>query len=1229
MRLLIDLQGAQSSNALRGIGRYSVGLVSGILRNRGEDDVHLLLNTSFPQRAAELRAAFEPILPANHVHVFASAVSPTSNDDEWCRAASFAARELAISEVGADVLLVTSHFEGFHDGAVTSPTSGIRQAAVLYDLIPHLFADHYLQDAQHRAWYGAKLNELRQLDALLTISTATKADALAILQRAADSVVNISSAVDPILRPPPLSPDESAPRALGIDRPFLMYTGGIDVRKNIEGLLRSFALLPPAVRESHQLAIVCSIQDDERVRLTDIVRSLGLPSKTVVATGYVDDATLLALYQSCRAFVFPSWYEGFGLPVLEAMACGRAVIGSSSSSIIELIGRPDALFNPHDDRSIADLIERVLTDDAFRSELEHWGLERSIEFTWDRSARLALTALRALAEPTRPAARPVRTRRPRLAMLSPLPPTPSGISDYAVDLLAHLGHYYDIELVVADQSPAEVELGLPTHDTDWFRRNPDHFDRVLYHIGNSEFHRHMFALLRSIPGTVVLHDFYLSNLIRHLDLSGLEPGLWPRMLYYSHGYRAVSDLQNASTDLAAMWRYPTNLQVLQDADGVIVHSHYARQLAHQWYGVDDGESWQVVPLMRPPARVTPQQRSRARGALGFADDEFVICSFGMTGPTKLNLELVHAFAETTASQGRSRLLFIGPHIGGDYDAQLAAALGTLGDQDLYRSLGRVDADAFRMHLQATDLAVQLRANSRGESSAAVLDCMNAGLPVVVNASGAQAELPPYAVHLLPERFSKQELAQAIDSLFKSPGNRQRLGQRAAEVVMRDHNPQRCAESYHAAIERFSRRPSARSNIARRMRGISGAPSTRAARISVATALARTFPPQPRVPQLLVDVSELVVHDAGTGIQRVVRNVLKTLMTDELLNLRVEPVYADTRQGYRYAREFTSRFIGDLPWCGTDDPVDIRCGDVFLGLDLAPEVVPANQSFFRTLRAVGGRAYFVVYDLLPVLCPGSFAEGAIERHRRWLLEVVEADGVACISESVAAELCDWIRANAPHRESRLEITSFPLGSDFDADLTTVGYPSDAGASLAEIARRITFTVVGTLEPRKGHRQVLEAFDRLWGCGTEVNLVVVGRPGWMVDELVQLLERHPERGRRLHWFPAASDQYLDTVYRFSDCLIVASLAEGFGLPIVESARLGLPLIVRDIPVFRELAGTHAQYFSGESAADLQSAIEEWLERERSGSTISSAGVHTYTWIESARKLCARLSLAPSPT
>ena len=149
------------------------------------------------------------------------------------------------------------------------------------------------------------------------------------------------------------------------------------------------------------------------------------------------------------------------------------------------------------------------------------------------------------------------------------------------------------------------------------------------------------------------------------------------------------------------------------------------------------------------------------------------------------------------------------------------------------------------------------------------------------------------------------------------------------------------------------------------------------------------------------------------------------------------------------------------------------------------------------------------------------------------------------------------------------------------------------------------MVGTLEPRKGHAQALAAVESLWKDGIHLQ-----SGHHRQGRLARQLRRHPERNRRLFWLEKASDALLMQLYAQSTALLAASYAEGFGLPLIEAAHYGLPIIARDIPVFHEVAGDFAFYFPNTDSAALAESLRQWLQLHAEGKAPRSTGMPTLT-------------------
>jgi glycosyltransferase involved in cell wall biosynthesis len=813
--------------------------------------------------------------------------------------------------------------------------------------------------------------------------------------------------------------------------------------------------------------------------------------------------------------------------------------------------------------------------------------------------------------------------RPRLAYVSPLPPQQSGIADYSAELIVELARYYDVQLIVPDNLAVTPVLATPSplHTVSWFEANAAQFDRVLYHFGNSDVHQFMFGMLARHPGIVVLHDFYFSNVIDNMENYAGATLALPRAILHSHGYAGLMDFHRNGRD-PAIWKYPANKEVLDHATGVIVHSAFSVALAEQWYGPGAAAAWRVLPLLRGTPGDAVPDRQRARALLGVAEDDLLICSFGMLGSSKLNDRLVRAFSALPASPRRCRLVFAGGDDPSAYGDALKQAIAASGKSDDIAITGFIDAEHYRAWLQAADIAVQLRTTTRGETSASVLDCMLYGAATIVNAHGANATLPADAITLLPDEFTDAMLFEALAALIDDATARQALGARARAHVLQHHHPEQVGQAYAAAIEHFTHcSPGGHYKALVGALVRSGVPTDARHQelVNAAIAIASNQPPAP-VRQLLVDISAMVQTDLKTGIQRVVRSVLSALLASPPAGFRVEPVYSlGGNSRYRYARAFTLDLIGETRLTLEDAPIEHRRGDVFLGLDLAANCTAQNQGVLQDMRRHGVALYYVIYDLLPLLMPRSFPHGT-EGYFREYVEVVSslADGLVCISRAVADELAIWIGEHAAPRAVPLQLGYFHLGADIAASLPSVGLPDNALHILAQVALRPTFLMVGTVEPRKGHAQALAAFDLLWQDEVEVNLVIVGKGGWMVEALVQKMSVHGRLHQHLFWLPGVSDEMLTKLYENCSALLAASVGEGFGLPLIEAAQYGLPIVARDIPVFREVSGDHAMYFAGSEPAALADAVRTWLALHADEQAPSSAGMPWLTWSESAQQL-----------
>lgn len=338
------------------------------------------------------------------------------------------------------------------------------------------------------------------------------------------------------------------------------------------------------------------------------------------------------------------------------------------------------------------------------------------------------------------------------------------------------------------------------------------------------------------------------------------------------------------------------------------------------------------------------------------------------------------------------------------------------------------------------------------------------------------------------------------------------------------------------------------------------------------------------PSWFIDVTEIALEDLGAGVQRVTRSLLTELLIAPPAGYAIKPVQLISGGAYVHARGFLARLLG-LPsvLVGPDEPINPRPGDCFLGLDFCRDRAQELGRALRTLRQHRVHVSLLVHDVLPLAHPDWFPEGIASAYEEWLRILSElACQAICISSVSASELEHALRARQLARPPD-GLRVVPLGANL---------PTGAHVSLPPRAPEIIrVLMVGTIEPRKGHAQVLDAIDQLWSEGQPFELMIVGRAGWKVETLISRLRRHPELGHRLHWIEGADDAMLAAIYRASDLLVMASHGEGYGLPVAEAGHMGVSLLLRDLPVFHEVAGDAADYFIGNTGADIAGALKRW--------------------------------------
>lgn len=837
----------------------------------------------------------------------------------------------------------------------------------------------------------------------------------------------------------------------------------------------------------------------------------------------------------------------------------------------------------------------------------------------NRWSKLADGLKSAVAESTHMPAKTIGQSKPTLAFFSPMPPAKTGIANYSNQLLPELAKFYQITVIdSASNSRAQNASGFAVESGTWFSQNANMFDRIVYQIGNSGWHHEAIDFLVSNPGVSVIHDYFLGGYYSNPHFSNSNHEVWQEALLASHGYFPIPKTMDSTLAQELASEYPSNLVVQQNSLATLFHSQTALDLNQIW--TSSSKSARLaskLPLIPTVSKSTRQFDVQALTAeFGIEPEDFVIASFGFTAENKGHLDIVNAMAKVRATyNGRIFCVFVGADSSESFGTEIRELVQERSLEGIVVITGWVSSDDYKGWLTRANLVIQLRKTLRGESSGPLLDALSYGKPVITTRGLAAKSVGDF-LKVLEPTFSDSALSEAIIWYLSQPSDLGPIKCGALEYIDQNHSPALLADLYFQKIEDAYQSADAKVYSALRSSDLASFTSEELG--SLAKSLADSIVPSPRVRQIFVDVSAFAMKNEGTGVHRVVERIASELLHLDRPGSLVVPVYFNSEIGKYSPADNTTRALlrirQDSPSYG--EYIQPWPGDYFLGLDLSFEALDAKSEELLRFRAKGVKVGSVLYDILPLEHPEFFWQGFNETFEAWLRFISCFDDVLCISQTTAKKYEAWRSRNAA--SSRSEVLVFSMGSDF----------KESRDNEPQIMRQPnSFLMVGTIEPRKGHLETVKTFEKLWGLGYEANLTIVGKDGWLNRDVVRYLKSNKFFKTRLVWHKKLNDANLEQLYRQSTALIAASYAEGYGLPIVEAGLKNLPVIARDIEVFREVAGPNTVFFNDNVEANLLAKLRGIIEGKISLDFEEDAFAKPLTWAEAAESLATLISRGTS--
>ena len=390
MRIGID---ASCWTNRRGFGRFTRELVRALLEVDRQNEYVLFLDAPTDRGAEglppESRAARVVVSTTAAATSAASADGSRSLRDLWRMRRAVAALGRTL-----DVFYFPADYTYF---PVRTPA---RVIVTKHDMTDRRVPELLFPSWRSRLFWEAKIRlAIHRSDLVFTVSETSRRDIIQAFHLSPEHVRVVADAVDPGFTPAPAGAERLSVLArygVRAHERFILYVGGISPHKNLETLVRAYERWRTAAGGSQSPVSLVLVGDyvsdvfhSSYAAIRAAVDSAGL-ANSVHFTGYLPDADLRHFYSAADALVLPSFYEGFGLPLLEAMACGTAVIASNAGALPEVVSDAGLLFDPHSPVALADMLSRVLSDDTLRRELAARGKVRAAQFTWEASARAAI-----------------------------------------------------------------------------------------------------------------------------------------------------------------------------------------------------------------------------------------------------------------------------------------------------------------------------------------------------------------------------------------------------------------------------------------------------------------------------------------------------------------------------------------------------------------------------------------------------------------------------------------------------------------------------------------------------------------------------------------------------------------------------------------------------------------------------------------------------------------------
>jgi glycosyltransferase involved in cell wall biosynthesis len=668
----------------------------------------------------------------------------------------------------------------------------------VYDLIPIVMEQSYFKNwmLNVQKEYLMRLCRLHTIpDYIITISDSTSQDLVQLLGINPNKISTVYLGCDCAIS----EGNEKGHIPCVPDGPYLIYVGGFDPRKNMHNAVLAFKnVLLSGTFSDLKLMIICRLDASSKKQFELFLTANGM-QENVILKGHVTDAELRYYNRNATLAFFPSLYEGFGLPIVEAMGEGTPVLTSNISSMPEIVGDSGILCNPYDINDMSEKIQSALSNPDLLKEFGARAKNRARCFSWDRAEKQYEKIFRSLSDGCMD--EPIclgegKSPRLKVAFFSPVRPQKSGIAIYNQNLILELKKYVDIHLFLDDGViPEDPSLGdISYYSYKEFGEIHMHhpYDQIIYHMGNNTLHKYIYETLLKYPGIAVLHDYVLHPFVQHITALDGKPAQYIQEMkeaYGDEGERIANSFVHGIYPPVDFMKYPLNEKIINVSQAIIVHSNFVKGLIYQ------NDKTHVIPLGRSVVHLDQDLITETRVKFGLDANSLVIGCFGYMNPNKRVSTLLKVFYRL-ATQYTNLLLILVGDINPSMRHELLRFSRENSIEDNIRIIGYVPEDQYFGYLSCADIVVNLRHPTMGETSGTQLDAMAFGKPLIVSNIGSYAEIPDsccWKVDL--GDVEEEELYEYLRALVTDKQLRDRMGRNSQKYLEKYHSWEDVGKQY--------------------------------------------------------------------------------------------------------------------------------------------------------------------------------------------------------------------------------------------------------------------------------------------------------------------------------------------------------------------------------------------------------------------------------------------------